>query len=246
METKYHISDREIQEISNKAEILNRYDLEFLEAQEAWKTAGGSYPTYEGKDLRRELTTYGIAKSEILKLALQDGADPEDIERILQAIRISGVDIYGTDQYQEALKILGSKETGSSDKAPERYPRYLNDLALRNIFRDLKKEGYLDGDEDTFVYIFGGAAPVPEEGKYVEVKLKNTEFIELVCDLTDRNNLGKEHKLKYPILKKYCRRDGKIIKVGAITKEQALGKDPNTTSEYISTIVGKIKRQWGY
>ena len=241
METKYHISDREIQEISNKAEILNRYDLEFLEAQEAWKTAGGSYPTYEGKDLRRELTTYGIAKSEILKLALQDGADPEDIERILQAIRISGVDIYGTDQYQEALKILGSKEAGSSDKVPEPFPRYLNDFALRNIFRNLKRERYLDGDEDTFVYIFGGKVDIPEAGKYVEVKIKNVDLIRLALCMRERE----DDKIKWEVLKAYCRRGGQPLKLYHSILNQASGQFSDTANN-ISGIIEKIKRQYGY
>ena len=240
METKYHISDREIQEISNKAEILNRYDLEFLEAQEAWKTAGGSYPTYEGKDLRRELTTYGIAKSEILKLALQDGTDPEDIERILQAIRISGVDIYGTDQYQEALKILGSKEAGSSDKVPEPFPRYLNDFALRNIFRDLKRERYLDGDEDTFVYIFGGKVGIPAAGEYVEVKIKNVDLIRLALCVKAPTSA-----LKWPVLKMYCRRGGQPLKLYHSVLNQA-ETSSSEVSEKISGIVEEIKTKYGY
>lgn len=240
METKYHISDREIQEISNKAEILNRYDLEFLEAQEAWKTAGGSYPTYEGKDLRRELTTYGLAKSEILKIALKDGADPEDIERILQAIRISGVDIYGTDQYQEALKILGSKETGSSDKAPEPYFRYLNDIALRDLFRTLKREKYLDGNEDTFVYIFGGKVETPKDGDYVEVKIKNVDLIRLALCVKAPTSA-----LKWPVLKKYCRRGGQPLKLYHSVLNQA-ETSSSEVSEKISGIVEEIKTKYGY
>lgn len=240
METKYHISDREIQEISNKAEILNRYDLEFLEAQEAWKTAGGSYPTYEGKDLRRELTTYGIAKSEILKLALQDGADPEDIERILQAIRISGVDIYGTDQYQEALKILGSKEAGSSDKVPEPYFRYLNDIALRDLFRTLKRENYLDGNEDTFVYIFGGKVGIPAAGEYVEVKIKNVDLIRLALCVKAPTSA-----LKWPVLKMYCRRGGQPLKLYHSVLNQA-ETSSSEVSEKISGIVEEIKTKYGY
>lgn len=240
METKYHISDREIQEISNKAEILNRYDLEFLEAQEAWKTAGGSYPTYEGKDLRRELTTYGIAKSEILKLALQDGADPEDIERILQAIRISGVDIYGTDQYQEALKILGSKEAGSSDKVPEPYFRYLNDIALRDLFRTLKRENYLDGNEDTFVYIFGGKVGIPAAGEYVEIKIKNVDLIRLALCVKAPTSA-----LKWPVLREYCRRGGQPLKLYHSVLNQA-ETSSSEVSEKISGIVEEIKTKYGY
>lgn len=243
MEMKYHITDKEIEEISNKAEILKQYDKEFVRAVEEWKANGGYYPIDKGKSLRIELAYYGIAKTEILKqLIAQSEADPEEIQRVLNVIKISGVDIYGTDLRNKLSSVDRSKQEDelTSSKVPEPFYCNFSEIALRDLFQSLKRNGHLAGDENTFVYIFGGRRNIPEEGKFVEVKIKNVDLIRLVLLIKEPYS-----SVKWPILKRYCRREGSVLKLYHSVLNQAETSESDT-SQRIKSIVEEIKTKYGY
>lgn len=242
METKYHITDKEIEEISTKAEILKQYDKEFVRAVEEWKANGGYYPTDKGKRLRKELACYGIAKTEILKQMIdQPGADPEEIQRVINVIKISGVDMYGTDLYDKIPGIDGSKQEDelTSSKIPEPFFSNFNEIALRDLFQRLRENNYLDGDENTFVYIFGGRREIPENVKYVEVKIKNVDLIRLALFVKAPHSA-----VKWPILRTYCRRGGNVLKLYHSVLNQAETSESDTSLR-IKGIVEEIKNKYG-
>lgn len=241
METNYHITDKEFEEISIKSRILKQYDEEFLKAREDWKNNGGLYPNDKGKDLRRELAIYGISKSEILKeLVARPGVDPGEVQRFLSVIKISGVDMYGADHYEAALKIVGEKKNDTMPKIPEQMRSDLKEIALRDLFQRLKQNNFLGGEENTFVYIFGGRKEIPESNKFVEVKIKNVDLIRLVLLVKKSVNT-----VKWPILQTYCRRNGKTLKLYHSVLNQAETSDSDVSCE-IAQIVEDIKNKYGY
>lgn len=247
MERIYHISDREIEEISTKAEILKRYDREYLEDRELWKTSGGSLPAYKGKDLRRELTQYGAAKNEILKILIEeDNPDPDTIERILKVIELSGLDIYDTDQYERAIDIINptAKETARKEaKIQPYYCAWENKTRLENVFYELKKEDLISGNLKTFLYVFGVIKEAPNNDSTLVVNMSRNELVRMVGHIAkigpDYNN---DKKYRWPVINKYFRiasDPDKELRLDSNYQTQAWGSRGGTLEKRIKEIVDK-------